>query len=148
MSNKRNSSNLVPEHCRNRKTAPKRSGNPSRGRPFGKNNRYAWQPGQSGNPAGRPKYRTLSESYRHQLAQIDPDDPLGRTYAECIAENLCKIAVGLTRGNSTDAARELADRTEGKSRQAIQIEPVEDARRTLAALLGRSVDDLPLPRTG
>jgi len=116
-----------------------------RGKPFEKGNRYAWKSGQSGNPAGRPKFRTLTEGYRRVLSQTNPDDPLGRTNAELIAESLVNIAIGRGRGNSTQAARELANRTEGTARPGIEFDSKQSAEQILAALLGVSVEELPGP---
>ncbi len=113
-----------------------------RGKPFQKANPYAWKRGQSGNAEGRPKYRTLSGALHGILRQVDPDDSQGRTYAELIADHLCRVASGQAKGNSTQAAREIGDRTEGKPRQVIELDPVENAEQVLANLLGRSVDEL------
>jgi hypothetical protein len=44
-----------------------------------------WKKGQSGNVGGRPKSRLLSEALRNRLAEVKPDDPAGRTYAEVVA---------------------------------------------------------------
>ena len=76
-----------------------------------------FQPGQSGNPKGRPKSITLSEAYRRELARVDPNDPEGRTYAEILAERMRE------RASSGDVAalREMADRTEGKPRQTLSL---------------------------
>ncbi len=73
--------------------------------------------GVSGNPAGRPKSITLSEALRLQLAKVSPHAD-ERTYAEEIARVLC---VNAARGNVM-AAREICDRTEGKPKQAIDVE--------------------------
>jgi hypothetical protein len=79
---------------------------------------HQWKKGQSGNPSGRPKSKILSAAYRTKLEEIVPDDPKGRTWAELIAEAQVRDAV---RGN-VQAAREIADRTEGRARQAIDFE--------------------------
>jgi len=79
---------------------------------------YRWKKGQSGNPSGRPKSKTLSDAYRHKLEEPVPNDPEGRTWAELIAVAQVRDAV---RGN-VQAAREIADRTEGRPRQAIEFE--------------------------
>jgi len=77
-----------------------------------------WPKGVSGNPAGRPKSVTLSEAYRKKLASPFPDDPEGRTYAEVIAEKMVMAAAA----GEVGSAREIADRTEGKPRQAVDVD--------------------------
>jgi len=52
------------------------------------------------------------------LEELVPNDAEGRTWAELIAEGQVRDAV---RGN-VQAAREIADRTEGRARQAIEFE--------------------------
>lgn len=79
---------------------------------------HRWKKGQSGNPSGRPKSKMLSDAYRSKLEESVPNDPEGRTWAELIAEAQVRDAV---RGN-VQAAREIADRTEGRARQAIEFE--------------------------
>src|SRR5271154_3735305 len=79
---------------------------------------HRWKKGQSGNPSGRPKSKTLSDAYKNKLEELVPNDPERRTWAELIAEAQVRDAV---RGN-VQAAREIADRTEGKARQAIEFE--------------------------
>ncbi len=83
-----------------------------------------WKKGESGNPAGRPKSKTLSDAYRNKLEERVPNDPEGRTWAELIAEAQVRDAV---RGN-VQAAREIADRTEGRARQAIEFEDTTMAK--------------------
>jgi Ni/Co efflux regulator RcnB len=109
-----------------------------RGKPFEKGNANAWKRGQSGNPAGRPKSITLSEAYRLQLAQPVPKDPEGRTYAEVIARLVCNEAVN---GNVA-AAREIADRTEGKPKQAIDVDMNVRDWREMARTHGISEQDV------
>ncbi|NOT61558.1 MAG: hypothetical protein HOP19_15180 [Acidobacteria bacterium] len=77
-----------------------------------------FKPGQSGNPTGRPKgVLFLGEAYKKQLSKLFPDDPDGRTYAEVIAEKVCDIAST----GDFKAAKEIADRTEGRAKQAVEI---------------------------
>lgn len=113
------------------------------GRPFEKGNAYAWRPGESGNYAGRPKRITLSEAYRNALAQIDESDPEKRTFAEVIAARQVRVAAGSTSEPSTNAAREICDRTEGKASQTVALDTKGDLRQMLAAFLGCAVDQLP-----
>jgi Family of unknown function (DUF5681) len=79
-----------------------------------------WRKGQSGNAGGRPKSRLLSEAFRSRLAEVKPDDPTGRTYAEVVAENLVEIACSEGPG-AVHAASEIADRLEGRSRTQVEF---------------------------
>jgi hypothetical protein len=87
-----------------------------RGR-FTKDTPTAFKPGQSGNPAGRPKSITLSEALRLELAKMLPGDTHERTFAEVIAQQLVRAAAT---GNIL-AAKEIADRTEGRPKQAVDM---------------------------
>jgi hypothetical protein len=83
-----------------------------------------WEKGQpSPNPGGRAKSRILSEALRTRLAEVKPDDPAGRTYAEVVALNLIEIACSEGPG-AVHAASEIADRIEGRSRQFIEVADV------------------------
>jgi hypothetical protein len=96
------------------------------GRPFQKGNPYAFKPGQSGNPNGRPKTRTLSEAYRVMLGQPLPNDPKGRTFADCIAET---IGLKAARGDVI-AAKEIEDRVSGRPKQTVDV-TIEEKKREL-----------------
>lgn len=104
-------------------------------------NANSFRPGQSGNPLGRPKCKTLSEAIREQLA-LEVGDGTGITWAELVAERLVKVAAGMSIENSTNAAKEIADRTEGKARQPLELDATGEATRILAGLLGRRPEDL------
>src|SRR6516162_3701172 len=82
---------------------------------------YRFQPGQSGNPSGRPKCVVLSRAYRSQLEEQCPVLP-GKTWAEAIALALARAAL---KGNVA-AAGELADRCEGKPRMALTVSREEE----------------------
>ncbi|HZS09513.1 MAG TPA: DUF5681 domain-containing protein [Blastocatellia bacterium] len=96
------------------------------GKPFAKGNTIGFQPGQSGNPQGRPKKRTLSEHLREVMARTHPEHP-DRTYGELIAIKLAEEAVS---GNVT-AAREVFDRLEGRPRQQLDV-TVDSRKQQLA----------------
>lgn len=64
-----------------------------------------WAIGRNGNPGGRPKSRLLSQALSSRLAEIKPDDPEGRTYAEVVAANLVEIA--FSRGPGAKITNEL-----------------------------------------
>ncbi len=96
-------------------------------------NRFA--PGTSGNPEGRSKAATLSDALRRMLGEVAPGKP-ERSYAEVIALALCKEAA---KGNVL-AAKEIADRTEGKARQAVDMN-IRDWR-DMASAYGFTEDDV------
>ncbi len=74
-------------------------------------------PGTSGNPSGRPRLTKLTEALREQLSEISPDAD-EQTIAEQIAETLIRLALS----GDVQAIREIADRTEGKPKQAIDLD--------------------------
>jgi hypothetical protein len=82
---------------------------------LGKGTRF--QPGQSGNPKGKPKWKMLSDTYRAKLAERVPGDERGRNYAEAIADAAFAAALE----GQIGAIQEIADRTEGKPAQAIAL---------------------------
>jgi hypothetical protein len=108
-----------------------------RGR-FTKDTPTAFKPGQSGNPAGRPKSITLSEALRLELAKASPEGDGEQTYAEAIAAILCQTAAT---GNIL-AAKEIADRTEGKPKQAVDMNMNVTDWRELARQNGVSETDV------
>lgn len=106
-----------------------------RGRPFEKGNKYGFKPGQSGNPGGRPKRTRLTDALLAQLAELDKGE---ETTAEAVARALIRQALG---GN-VQAIREIADRTEGKPRQAIDVNATMMDWRELAEKAGLTEDDV------
>ena len=83
-----------------------------------------WKRGQpSPNPGGRPKSRLLPQALGSRLAELVPDDPEGRTFAEKISDNLIDIACGRGPGAVT-AMGEIADRVEGRARQEIAVSDI------------------------
>ena len=79
-----------------------------------------WQPGQSGNPHGNTSPRIVTQALKGLLAQVapDPEGKLGgATYAELISRALVTKAL---RGDVA-AIKEIADRTEGKARQKVDV---------------------------
>ncbi len=96
-----------------------------------------FKPGQSGNPAGRPKKALLSDALRRQLAITAPGMP-ERTQAEAIAAALISEAIA---GNIA-AAREICDRTEGRPLQAVELGLEVKDWRTLAASNGLEINEI------
>jgi hypothetical protein len=78
-----------------------------------------WRKGQpSPNPKGRPKLSPLTEAGREWLNEIDP--ATGLTNAQHVAAALGKRA----RRGSPEAFRVLADRVEGKPKQAVEVKEI------------------------
>ena len=75
-----------------------------------------WQPGQSGNPGGRPKgYIPFATVLRRQLAKADRRN---KTQLEKVADKVIAMALK----GDMDAVRWIADRTDGKVAQSIQVD--------------------------
>jgi hypothetical protein len=86
-----------------------------------------WTKGQaSPNPGGRPSKTPLSDAYRRLLEKPYPGDQRNRTYVERIAEVVCYEAGG----GDLAAIREITDRTEGKARQNVEMNPIDLSRLT------------------
>lgn len=67
-----------------------------------------FKPGQSGNPGGRPKGKSLTALLRERLDEVDP--ATGKTIAEMVVEGWVNAA----RDGNVPAIKEALDRTEGK----------------------------------
>lgn len=93
--------------------------------------------GVSGNPSGRPKLTRLTEALREQLAETNPDAP-EETIAEQIAKTLIRSAIA----GDVQAIREIADRTEGKARQSVELDLQINDWRTAAKNYGVSEQDV------
>lgn len=90
-----------------RRGSKKNGGNPN---PLPPPVETRFKPGQSGNPSGRPKGAiVLSKAYYNMLAQLVPNDPQGRTYAELVASGQIIAAAK----GQTPAAAEIRKATEG-----------------------------------
>jgi hypothetical protein len=96
-----------------------------------------FKPGQSGNPAGRPKKALLSDALRRQLAEAMQGAP-EKTIAEVIARALIREAVA---GN-VQAIREVGDRSEGKPAQAIALDLDVRDWRQMAQSNGLEINDV------
>jgi hypothetical protein len=88
-----------------------------------------FQPGQSGNPSGRPKRLPITDRYA-AIAELPVPDYLLialklsdaerqeiKTYGDALALNQFRAAIK----GKTEAAREIADRLEGRARQPVEI---------------------------
>jgi hypothetical protein len=114
-----------------------------RGRPFPKGHTFGnrFKKGQSGNPGGRPKSAKLSEAYR-ALLELPPDEPPPlSTNAERVAAAIIGRAVAADIG----AAREVADRAEGRAPVAVQVNNVRDPLLQLIEGMNKLSDELGPP---
>lgn len=93
--------------------------------------------GQSGNPNGRPKRTRLTDALREKLQQDAPDAP-EQTVAEIIADVLIREA----KSGNVQAIKEIADRTEGKPAQKVDVDMNVLDWRALAAANGVTVEDV------
>ena len=83
-----------------------------RGKSFEKGNKYAFQPGTSGNPGGLPRGTArLSTAYRKLLDTEWGTEPRIETIADQIALGVIEKAMN----GDVRAASEIADRTEGRA---------------------------------
>lgn len=97
---------------------------------------FRFLPGQSGNPGGRPKGRSLKAILREALESKSIDGqpiPDGRTVADVLIERL--VEGGLK--SDPKFLREILDRYDGKATPAVEVRDDVDAR---AALLARSLE--------
>ena len=90
-----------------------RRGNPKAGQEIGFATR--WKPGQSGNPRGYSRARIVSQATREVLEEIDPKT--GLPYAVLVAGAQLNEALK----GSTAAYNALADRTEGRPQQSVNL---------------------------
>ena len=93
--------------------------------------------GETGNSQGRPKLTKLTEALREQLTELNPD-ATDETNAEAIARVLIREA----KTGNVQAAREIADRTEGKPKQAIDLDLQINDWRTLAKNYSLNEEDV------
>ena len=76
-----------------------------------------WAKAISGNPGGRSRTAPITELLRELLEKPYPGDKQNRTYAHKIAEAMLKRACE----GDVGAAREVADRTEGRPTQSVIV---------------------------
>jgi hypothetical protein len=96
-----------------------------RGRPFKRGNPYRLVLGQGGRPVGaEDRANKLSVAYGKVLEQMVEAGEMTR--AEAIALRMASIAISGKPGAAVIAAKELADRSEGKPMQSIQVSQVLD----------------------
>ena len=89
-----------------------------------------WKPGQSGNPAGRPrKEDCLTSLMRKEIEKIDPEDQQKRTHKETLVLATLKLAKS---GNAA-ALRECWERLDGKITDRLEVESKDSLNAILLA---------------
>lgn len=78
---------------------------------------YKFKPGQSGNPGGRPSYKPVTEAYL-RLGELGPGE-LESYEPKTIWEHKAKW---MHLRESVFAAKEIADRVEGKSVETLSLQ--------------------------
>jgi hypothetical protein len=97
-------------------------------------NRFA--KGESGNSAGRPKLTRLSEALRQQLSEAMPG-----ASEQTIAEEIARVLILEALSGNVQAIREIADRCEGKPKQAIDLDVSVQDWRAIAADAGLTEEE-------
>lgn len=84
-----------------------------------------WQPGQSGNPGGRPKKKPITDRYLRIVETELPDGirralelPRGATFGDAIALAQARQAIK----GETSAAKEMREAIEGRSTEQVDQE--------------------------
>ncbi len=93
--------------------------------------------GESGNLSGRPKLTRLTDALREQLAETNPYAP-----EETVAEEIARALISEAKNGNVAAIREIGDRTEGKPKQAIDLDMQVSDWRTLAKNYSLSEEDV------
>ena len=106
-------------------------------------NLHPFKPGQSGNPGGPAKKTPYTEAYRKMAELIGVAD-LNILPTDTIAECVAKIMAREALKGKVNAAKEIADRTDGTPRLTVEIRGQDGAAAQVEAHLsaGDLVDAL------
>ena len=85
-----------------------------------------WQPGQSGNPSGRPAYQTLTKVLRSKVDAAE------------LAAQLIRLAM-TPGGRQLDAVQYIYDRLDGRPLQAVAVADDSDVRLSMLHALAVSL---------
>jgi hypothetical protein len=105
--------------------------------PTGNKNGKKFPKGVSGNPNGRPRLTRLTESLRRLIAETNP-----HAHEETIAETIAQTLVTMALAGDIAAIKEIADRTEGKPKQSLDLDVSVQDWRTEAQKYGLSERDV------
>jgi len=116
--------------------------------------KFKFQPGQSGNPGGRPKVKPFTERLRQRAEEVVEAKRGNRTELDVLVD----VALDLAKKGNLEAIKFIVERTDGKVPQPVvgrnngAIEhtfttPEENEAR-IAELLNEAFNGIPAPRGG
>lgn len=95
------------------------------------NLRPAWQPGQSGNPGGRPKRRPVTEAILAELAKDHGRQ--GKTKLQAMVANMVTFAIKGRSKEAVEVFKIILSYTDGLPVQTLEVDVYDAARREAEA---------------
>lgn len=90
-----------------------------------------WKPGQSGNPAGRPKRKPVTDAILRELAKLHGRQ--GKTRLEAMVANMVGLAITGRSKEAVDAFKTILSYTDGLPVQTVEVDVYDAARREAEA---------------
>lgn len=91
----------------------------------------AWQPGQSGNPGGRPKKKPITAAILAELAKAHGRQ--GKTKLEAMVANMVSLAISGKNKEAVETFKLILSYTDGMPVQTIELDVYDEARRVAEA---------------
>lgn len=90
-----------------------------------------WQPGQSGNPTGRPKRKPITEALLAELAKAHGRQ--GKTKLEAMVANMVAFAINGRSKEAVEVFKVILAYTDGLPVQTVEVDVYDAARREAEA---------------
>lgn len=90
-----------------------------------------FQPGKSGNPAGRPKRKPITEAMLAELAK--PHGRQGKTKLEAMVSNMVTFAISGRSKEAVEVFKIILSYTDGLPVQTVEVDVYDAARREAEA---------------
>lgn len=90
-----------------------------------------WKPGESGNPGGRPRKRLIDRELEEMLSSEDSS----------LAKAIAKALVNRARRGDLKAIQLVAERTEGRPRQAMEVSGPDGERLALEFMTDEQLNE-------
>lgn len=90
-----------------------------------------FQPGQSGNPSGRPKRKPVTDAILRELAKAHGRQ--GKTRLEAMVANMVGLAINQRTREAVDAFKTILAYTDGLPIQTVEVDIYDVARREAEA---------------